>query len=373
MYLNSRSSSSQNIKNNFFNIINSNSNEHYSYEKINKNNNINNTNNFNNDILAQNIRFSPNIINMVNKSRNPKERFKKFHLNNISMPLIIDDKTFIQNIDNLPDNKKKIKQYETISDPKYKRIYIKKNINNFITGKEYEKRISKSQSDVNIKNIKDYYNYLNMFNYIPKQVKYVGKEITDVTNDEIFDKYTTGNNHDYLDYIDKYKEISLYNKLVMENKKKQKKLENDYNILNERNKIKQDNEYYNKLFIEDQLKLKEKQKKYKNSLDNQIKHIIENKLNNENLSYRDFIKNNAYDRQKMKTPVREFLNKNDYVDVNPYNNRRSYLGESNLENNTILNPRIQFKINKYIFPKIINNKYKSGNINNNINSNNNNY
>ena len=92
-------------------------------------------------------------------------------------------------------------------------------------------------------------------------------------------------------------------------------------------------------------------------LDNQVKHIIESKLSNENLSYKDFIKNNAYDRQKMKTPIREFLNKNDYVDVNPYNSRGNYLGESNLKNNTILNPRIQFKLNKYIFPTITDNKY----------------
>ena len=58
----------------------------------------------------------------------------------------------------------------------------------------------------------------------------------------------------------------------------------------------------------------------------------------------------------MRTPIREFLNKNDYVDVNPYNSKGNYLGESNLQNNTILNPRIQFKINRYIFPKITNNK-----------------
>ena len=56
----------------------------------------------------------------------------------------------------------------------------------------------------------------------------------------------------------------------------------------------------------------------------------------------------------MRTPVQVFLNKNDYVDVNPFNNRETTLGQSNLEYNTILNPRIQFKVNKYIFPKIVN-------------------
>lgn len=371
-------------KNKFFNI-NSNiyENEYELFEnKIKENNLVNNNNNhildkmnIQNNILTQNRRYSPNIVNNNNnyQNYNYKDRFKKYHLKNNSMPIIIEDKNNNQDIDlsiiNKYNNKPK---YETISEPQEKRIYIKRNYNKYnnlertITKPDYTNRIIKSQSEINIfnnnKNMNNY-DHLSRNNY-NKEIKYVGsvKERTDITNNELFDKYKNGDNNEYMDYKDKYKEISLFNKLFVENKNKEKLLKNNYNILNERNQLKKENEIYNKLILQDKLHSKEKQKIYKNLLDNQINHIIENKLSNENLSYKDFIKNIAYDRQKMRTPIREFLNKNDYVDVNPYNSRGNYLGESNLRNNTILNPRIQFKLNKYIFPKIINNRVSNDNL-----------
>ena len=386
MHINSRNPYFHNnaisFKNKFFNInSNINDNEYELLENqikdnIVKNNNINilDKNNIQNDFLTQNMRYSPNmeIINKNNNYQNYKDKFRKYRLKDFSMPIIIENKNYNPDFDLSIINKKSNRpKYETISEPKNKRIYIQRNYNNninlgrAITKPDYNNRLIKSQSEINIfNNIKNLNNFdhLNRNNYIQDQ-HYIGsvKERTDITNNELFDKYKIGNNNEYMDYKDKYKEISMFNKLFVENKNKEKLIENNYNILNERNQLKKENDIYNKMIIQDKLNNKEKQIIYKNLLDNQVNHIIQNKLTNENLSYKDFIKNIAYDRQKMKTPIREFLNKNDYVDVNPYNSRGHYLGESNLKNNTILNPRIQFKLNKYIFPKIINNRISNDN------------
>ena len=370
MFLKCRNISSQQLKNNFFNI---NSSE-------NNNNSIltNQNNNIPNKIYNINHQYSGFINskkymnNKVGGYKNLKERFIKN--NNISIPLNCnDDRTCRSNMDSLPDISNNYKYnsrryeheslsephcYEKIIQPKYKRIYIKRNTNKNNALNEYlkDKNLSKSQSDVNItRNNNNYNNNINPLDYnSSKENIYAGKEITDITNYELFDKYKIGENSDYIDYKDKYREISLYNKQLMENKNKQKKADFNYSVLSERNRIKEENDYYNKLIMKKKQNAKEKQRKYKFYLDEQIKNVINNKLSNENLSYREFIKNNAYERQKMRTPVQVFLNKNDYVDVNPFNNREISLGQSNLEYNTILNPRIQFKVNKYIFPKIVN-------------------
>lgn len=347
---------SQELKNHFFNIYPA-ENTDYSHTT---------TNTINKEYLPH--RFFTKLDNY----KSPKVKFKKFHLNDISFRLKKKEENSNPNSTNLPDiNNSNNERYQSevttapiynkIIDPKYKRIYIKKkditresNNNNYIYNNNQYLRLAKSLSDVKVNESS------NENNYNPFKLVYYGRGMTDITNDELFDKYIAGNNGEFLEYKDKYKEISLYNKLLVENKNKQKKIIKNYNILSERSKIKNENDYYNKLAINSKLSLKESQRKYKNSLDNQLSHIIEYKLSNEKLPYQEFIKNRAYERQQMVTPVREFLNKNDYVDVNPYNNKQIYLGESRLENNTILNPRIQFKINKYLFPKIMNGKNKIG-------------
>ena len=48
---------------------------------------------------------------------------------------------------------------------------------------------------------------------------------------------------------------------------------------------------------------------------------------------------------------RKFLNKNRYIEINSYNQRNYYLGNSSLENNVIVHPLIIFKHHKYIFPQ----------------------
>lgn len=175
---------------------------------------------------------------------------------------------------------------------------------------------------------------------------------TDITNDEVFDKYKYGENKEYLDYCNKNREYQLYNQFLIEEKNKRKKCEEMNNIINEKREINNEENFYKILLKEDRKEMINKQRYYKKCLDEQIKNTISNKLVNENLKYSDIFGNNIYYEKRNKTPMRQFLNKNNYVEVNPYNCNRKYdLGESDLENNTILNSRIQFKMNKYMFPK----------------------
>jgi len=90
---------------------------------------------------------------------------------------------------------------------------------------------------------------------------------------------------------------------------------------------------------------------YKKLLDEQIKNNINDKIMNENLSYEDIILNKNYLLKNNNMTDRKFLNKNRYIEVNSYNQRNYYLGNSSLENNVIVNPLIIFKHNKYILPQ----------------------
>ena len=44
------------------------------------------------------------------------------------------------------------------------------------------------------------------------------------------------------------------------------------------------------------------------------------------------------------------INKSKFVEVNPYNPKKYDLGETDLNNNTILNPPFNYRFNKYIVP-----------------------
>ena len=50
-------------------------------------------------------------------------------------------------------------------------------------------------------------------------------------------------------------------------------------------------------------------------------------------------------------PQYSAINKNRFVEVNPYCIKNYDLGKSNLENNTILNPMFNYGYNKYLFGK----------------------
>ena len=285
-----------------------------------------------------------------------KDRFQKFYLHN-SSSAINSEKKILQPLSiQLRKNNSIINLKQIIANK------LRKDLDNADKEEKNnnENNLILSQND--IYNNPDYkrMNILDKFTIFPKQYiynKFNGKKRSDITNYEILEKNTPGTNKDYIDYIYKNKEVDLFNKRLLENKNNMKISEREKIILNERNLMKQKNDYFKRAMIRDSLYNKKKIKYYKSQLDDQMEHFLENKLMNENLEYSQFLKNKDYNR--LKTPIMKYLNQNDYFDVNPYNNKSINLGKSNLKYNTILNPKLQIKTNKYIFPEIVNNNFSN--------------
>ena len=186
-------------------------------------------------------------------------------------------------------------------------------------------------------------NYNNM-----KRVYGLKKKITDITNNEIFDKNQI--NQEYNDYISMNKNYDDYNEKLMEEKNMLKENNINQNIFIEEQKNKESEKYYKQLDYEEQLYEKEKKMLYKKLLDEQIDNEIMRFKKNpykEIYPYKYIPINN-----QNKIPSYILLNKKKNVDVNPYNLRKYDIGNTNLQYNTILNPKIQFKLNKYLFPNI---------------------
>ena len=142
---------------------------------------------------------------------------------------------------------------------------------------------------------------------------------------------------------------------MVKDKLEQEKMKKDKSRLQEQNEIIIKNKYFNNLNIQNLLDSKESKIKYKNLLDEQVKNNINNKLLNENLTFKDVVQNQYYLLKKNNIYDRNFLNKNRFVEINPYNHRNYYLGNSSLKNNTITNPKVQYRYNRYIFPQISSN------------------
>ena len=286
-----------------------------------------------------------------------KDRLEKFDQNNSTSSINI-EKKFLQPLSmQLKRNNSFLCSKENL----FSRVRndLHTDINNINREENNNNKMSNlilSENDVYFNPRYKHMNILDKVTLFPKQYiynKFNGKKRTDITNKEIWDKFQAPTNQDYLDYIYKNKEVDLFNKRLIECKNKKITSERNKIILRERNLIKEGNEYFKRVKLKEALYNKNKIKYYKNQLDNQMKHFLENKLFKENLKYSQFLKNKDYNR--LKTPIMKFLNKNDYFDVNPYNNKSIELGKSNLIYDTILNPRIQFKTNKYLFPEIVNN------------------
>ena len=142
-------------------------------------------------------------------------------------------------------------------------------------------------------------------------------------------------------------------------KKKIKKKNNKFNSqLKELNQIKMENNYYNSLTTQNLLGKKNSIMHYKNLLDEQVKNNMNNKLMRESVTFDDIVQNKFYLKKKGSMTERKFLNKNNFVEINPYNHRNYFLGNSLLENDTINNPQIKYNNNKYLFPQ--NNNGNSG-------------
>ena len=225
---------------------------------------------------------------------------------------------------------------------------ILKNINKIEDHYKIYQNYQKKNNSINLYNqnilkLKGNNNYNNM-----KRVYGIKKTISDITNDEIFDK--NQKNQEYKDYISMNKNYDEYNEKLMEQKNILKENNINQNTLLEGQKNKESEKYYKQLDYDEKLFEKEKKMCYKKLLDEQIDNEIMRLKNNQ---YKEIYpyKYIPFNNQN-NIPSYILLNRKKSIDINPYNLRKYDIGNTNLKYNTILNPKIQFKFNKYIFPKI---------------------
>ena len=278
----------KNGTNNINNIENKNNDNYQNLfleNKINSNRSylfINNNNNklepfFSNDIEAENNigKYKENIINHSNIVEKNYKKFNEFQ--NQRYQLL-----------NLKHNQ----EYPLIKDNCYN------NQNNIVNNKNsnlIRNKLSKSHSAGRI--FQNSY-YLSNIDNNDKKIninknRYMGKRKTDITDNEIINIYDN-NENGFFDYCNKKMEYLLDNKRIVEEKLNQQKI-NIYNSkLQEKKEIERKNNYFNDLKLQNMINLKNEKIKYKNMLDEQIKNNINNKLLNENLTFKDVIQNQKY-------------------------------------------------------------------------------
>ena len=158
-------------------------------------------------------------------------------------------------------------------------------------------------------------------------------------------------NYSYNKYKNLYKEYDDYNRSLIAKNLRKKEILNKQRALLEEKRIKE-NERLSQLKQEEKYIENEKKKLYKNFLDMQVNEQIPIKLSKENYYKKDisnlstsFHDTNLYDQ----IPQYSTINKNKFVEVNPYCVKNYDLGKSNLETNPILNPMFNYGYNKYLF------------------------
>ena len=332
------------------------------YQKKYSNNNRNNFNNNNYITLKPNFNINIDNFNSRNyASDNENKKFDSILSNDIEAENNIGKyKEKILNRSKIvEENYKRFNEYQNNRynkiNYKYNDSLIKKtpepkmnyldNNNNKLGGRLY-KSVSTGNIFQNNFYLSDFENKNKYNNILNKE--YMGKKRTDITNNELINMRE---NNGFYDYCQKNLEVLLNNKKMVEDKEKKEKI-NKYNSREqEKNEIEIKNQYFNNLNMQNKLNIKQSKIKYKNLLDEQIKNNINNKLLNENLTFRDVVQNQFYLSKKNNIPDINFLNKNRFVEINPYNHRNYSLGETTLKNNIIINPQKQYKNNKYIFPQ----------------------
>ena len=349
-----------------------------------ENENLDNKNYFNNnenkklnEIFANDIEAENNIgkykEKIINRSHIVEENYKKFNEyqnnkfkrvnmrytnenNNANKNININNGENFDNV-NIPLNHKNI-FFMKGKTPNKSMNYINSNKpnNNFVNNR-VGNRMYKSQSTGNIFQNNFYLSNFeqgkNSNNSINHNHEYLGKRRTDITNNELIN---IRENKGFYEYCNKKMEILLDNQKMMEEKINKEKI-NKYNSrIKEQNEINMKNKFYNNLSTQNLLEIKNSKIKYKNLLDEQIQNNINNKLLNENLTLGDVVLNKFYLNKKSNVPNTNFINKNRFVDVNPYNHRNYFLGNSSLTNNVIINPQDQYNSNRYILPEIPSNK-----------------
>ena len=158
-------------------------------------------------------------------------------------------------------------------------------------------------------------------------------------------------NSSYNKYKNLYKEYDDYNRLLVENNLRKKEMMNKQRALQEEKRIKE-NERLTQLKQEEKYYENEKKKLYRNFLDIQVNEQIPIKLSKENYYQNDInnSKNSFHNSNLYETiPQYSTINKNKFVEVNPYCVKNYDLGKSNLDNNPILNPMFNYGYNKYLF------------------------
>ena len=175
------------------------------------------------------------------------------------------------------------------------------------------------------------------------------REGTDVTNNSYFDHYY---NITYPSYKEINKQYEDYNKsLVAQNQAfknemvlRRKEQEEIRRMERERlSKMQQLQKMY-----DDDMK-----RQYRQYLDQQVVQQLPRKLMDEGYTKDALTENtNMFQNEYLyvNAPDYNLINKSKFVEVNPYNPKKYDLGETILQNNTILNPAFNYRYNKYIVP-----------------------
>ena len=155
----------------------------------------------------------------------------------------------------------------------------------------------------------------------------------------------------YNKYKKLYKEYEDYNRSLAKKNLRRKEIMNKQRALQEEERIKE-SQRLSQLKQEEKFYENEKKKLYKNFLDMQVNEQIPIKLSKENFYQNNIKEDNIYFRNSNLydlMPQYSAINKNRFVEVNPYCIKNYDLGKSNLENNPILNPMFNYGYNKYLF------------------------
>ncbi len=175
------------------------------------------------------------------------------------------------------------------------------------------------------------------------------REGTDVTNNAYFDHYY---NITYPSYKEINKQYEDYNKsLVAQNQAfknemilRRKEQEEIRRLERERlSKMQQLQKMY-----DDDLK-----RQYRQYLDQQVVQQLPRKLMDEGYTKEAISEGTPMFQNEylyVNAPDYNLINKSKFVEVNPYNPKKYDLGETILQNNTILNPAFNYRYNKYIVP-----------------------
>ena len=158
-------------------------------------------------------------------------------------------------------------------------------------------------------------------------------------------------NNSYKKYKNIYKEYDDYNRILVEKNLKKKEIINKQRVLQEEKRIKE-NERLSQLKQEEKYYENEKKKLYKNFLDMQINEQIPIKLSKENYFQNNINEQpNSFQNSQLYDTIPQYstINKNRFVEVNPYCLKKYDLGKSNLENNPILNPIFNYGYHRYLF------------------------